>query len=205
MKYADDTALVSIWWGRGARPCARLSYQLVWQVKPSPKSIKNKGNVDAFQKSGFPQLCFCHFDKRKANRVKWDMWTDQICTKSQQRMLHLKKLLTFQVSSKVLQKFIVLFFWKYLHLFCRLLVWQCHTGTTKRVQLIISLCSKLLGRILPSMESIYRQSMPPAPFLYKKTKHFPLCLRLLKSLTASTVPNLSLSAGLQKHSNLFSS
>lgn len=156
--------------------------------------------MDRFQKSGFPQLCFCHFDKRKANRVKWDMWTDQICTKSQQRMLHLKKLLTLQVSSKVLQKFIVLFFLKVSSPFLSFVSLAMPHRHNKESPTNHITMQQIVGLYFTKHGKHLQTEDAPRPLpLQKKPKHFPLCLRLLKSLTASTVPNLSLSAGLQKH------
>lgn len=147
----------------------------------------DKGNVDRFQKSGIPQLCFCHFDKRKANRVKWDMWTDQICTKSQQRMFHLKKLLTFQVSSKVLQKFIVLFSKVSSPFLSFVSLAMPHRHKKESPTSHITMQQMVGLYFTQAWKASTDRGCPPPPSFTKKTKHFPLCLRLLKSLTAEAL------------------
>lgn len=89
-------------------------------------------------------------------------------------------------------KSLLFFFRKYLHLFCHLLVWQCHIGTKKRVQLVISQCSKWLDCILPKHGKHLQTEDAPRPLpLQKKNKAFSFVPEAIKVLNSRSINTFS--------------
>lgn len=173
MKYADDTALVSLLFDEEEEHGPVLDYFINWCDKSNLllNPLKTREMCIDFRKVSPNSASVTLIDGRPIqqvtqykylgvvldNKLRWDMWTDQICSKSQQRMFHLKKLLTFHVSSKVLQMFYCSFIESVFSFAVICWFGNATQAQKKNVRKIISLCSKLLGCTLPSLESIYSQ------------------------------------------------
>ena len=171
MKYADDTALVSLLHDEEKEHGPVLEYFVNWCEKSNLllNPSKTKEMCVDFRKEEAPntvtlingkpiqQVCeFKYLGIVLDSKLKWDKWTDQICTKSQQRMFHLKKLLSFNVERRMLQMFYCSFIESILS-FC-ITCWfgNATEAQKKRVRGIITISSKLLRITLPCMEGIYR-------------------------------------------------
>lgn len=89
------------------------------------------------------------------NKLKWDSWTDVLHTKAQQRIYFLKKLLVFNVNSKMLQMFYTAVIESVLT-YCIICWFGNATEGQKRT---VTTASKLLGITLPSMECIYKDRL----------------------------------------------
>ena len=90
------------------------------------------------------------------HKLKWDIWTDRLNTKSQQRLFFLRKLLSFNVSSSVLQTFYYAFVESVLSF--GIICWFGNATEVQKkyIRKIITTSSKLSGIPLPSMESVYK-------------------------------------------------
>ena len=91
------------------------------------------------------------------HKLKWDIWTERLTAKSQQRLFFLRKLLSFNVGSKVLQCFYSAFIESILS-FCIICWFGNATEVQKKsIRKIITMSSKLTGIPFENMDCIYKQ------------------------------------------------
>ncbi len=90
------------------------------------------------------------------NKLRWDAWTDCLSKKLQQRMYFLKKLLSFNVESRILLMFYGAFI-ESIMTFC-VICWYGNASEAQKRSLgkVVTTASKLLGTKLGSIESIYK-------------------------------------------------
>ncbi len=89
-------------------------------------------------------------------KLRWDAWTDCLSKKLQQRMYFLKKLLSFNVESRILLMFYGAFI-ESIMTFC-VICWYENASEAQKRSLgkVVTTVSKLLGTKLGSIESIYK-------------------------------------------------
>ena len=92
------------------------------------------------------------------HKLKWNLWTDLINTKTQQTMHFLKKLLLFNVCSKMLQMFYSASI-EIALTFCIICWFGNATEAQKNGRKIVIVASKPPVIMLPSMENIQRDRL----------------------------------------------
>ncbi len=90
------------------------------------------------------------------HKLKWDIWTDRLNAKSQQRLFFSRNLFSFNVSSRMLQTFYCAFIESVLSFGIVCQFGSPTEAQKKATRRITTMSSKLLGFSFPSMESIYR-------------------------------------------------
>lgn len=93
------------------------------------------------------------------HKLKWDVWTDFLSKKIQQRLYFFKKLMSFNVHSGLL----LMFYWAFIESIMTFCV-SCWYGNASEAQKkslrnVRTTISKMLGIKLTSIESIYKESM----------------------------------------------
>ena len=89
--------------------------------------------------------------------LNWNMWSDCLNKKTQQRMYFLRKMLSFSVNKIMLKMFYCAFIESVLT-FC-IICWFGNASEAQKnsVRKTVTLASKLIGIPLPTMESIYKE------------------------------------------------
>lgn len=93
------------------------------------------------------------------HKLKWDVWTDFLSKKIQQRLYFFKKLMSFNVHSGLLLMFYGAFI-ESIMTFC-VSCWYGNASEAQKKSLrnVRTTISKMLGIKLTSIESIYKESM----------------------------------------------
>lgn len=142
IKYADDTALVSLLQDEEEEHGPVLDFFINWckKSKLSLNTTKTKEIAIDYRKHKSFSATFINGEQIQSVTsykylgiimdcdLKWDVWADCISTKAQQRLYFLKKLVSFNVNNKML---LIGFYREYFNLLQHLLVWQCHRDSKK--------------------------------------------------------------------------
>ncbi len=144
IKYGYDTDLVSLLFHKEEEHGPVLNFFLDWCEKSNLLL-----NTSKTKKIMLMMLI---------DKLKWAIWTDRLNAKSQQRMSFLRKLLSFNVSSRMLQTFYCAFIESIL--FFGIICWFCNATETqkKAIRRIITTSSKLSRISFPSTLCIYRDN-----------------------------------------------
>ena len=170
IKYADDTALVSLLYDEEEEHGPVFDFFLRWCEKSNLllNTSKTKEMAIDFRTIQSPNPTFINGEPIQSvteykylgvvldHKLRWDAWTDKINSKSQQRMFFLRKLLSFNVGSKMLQMFYYAFIESVLSF--SIICWfgNATEAQKKSVRRAVTMSSKLSGITFPSLESIYK-------------------------------------------------
>ncbi len=125
IKYTDDSALVSLLHDGEEEHGPVLDHFLKWCERANFvfNTAKTKEMSVDFRRQLSYQPTFINGEPIQSvtgykylgvvlnHRLKWDFWIDCLCTKAQEIMYFLRKLLSFNVDSKMLH-ILLCFFWK---------------------------------------------------------------------------------------------
>lgn len=93
------------------------------------------------------------------HKLKWDVWTDFLSKKIQQRLYFFKKLMSFNVHSGLLLMFYGAFIESIMTFCVSCLYGNASEAQKKSLRNVRTTISQMLGIKLTSIESIYKESM----------------------------------------------
>lgn len=170
IKYADDTALVSLLYDEEEQHGPVLDFFINWCEKSNLllNTSKTKEMEIDFRIAQSPNPTLLNGEPIQSvteykylgvvldHKLRWDVWSEKVNAKSQQRMFFLRKLLSFNVGNRMVKMFYHAFIESVLSF--GIICWfgNATEAQKKSVRRAITLSSKLSGISFPSLESIYK-------------------------------------------------
>lgn len=209
VKYADDTALVSLLNDGEDEHGPVLDFFINWCENSNLflNILKTKEMVIDFREKQLTEIHptlingeqielvtnYKYLGVMLDSKLKWDAWSDCVSKKLQQRMYFLKKLLIFNVNNRILLMFYEAFIESIVS-FC-VICWYGNASEAQKRLLgkVVVTASKLLGIKLESIDSIYKGRVLNKAIVIVNDKRHPLSdsFKLLPSGRRYCVPKCS--------------